>query len=131
MSSTAWSQTINKDLRTDLSGTTAQQIAGPGAVTTQPGSVGVAAGDYSNLNLNLTGAKFKAGMSGAEVKDLVTSLGGIQEQTVARVADFAQSTLAAQSTALTGQIPNWQRYIPWAIGGVVIIAIAMRSRRRS
>ena len=129
MSSTAWSQTISKDVRTDQTGATAQQIAGPGAVTTQPGSVGVAAGDYGNINMNLTGAKFRAGMSGAEVKEMLNQQAGIANETVRKVADFAQSTLAAQSTSLTGQIPNWQRYIPYAIGAVVILAIAMRSRR--
>ncbi len=126
--STSVSQTIQKDLRTDLSGAVAGQIAGPGAVATQPGSVGVAAGDYGNVNLNLTGAKFRAGMSGQEVKDLLNQQGSLSADTVRKVADFAQNTLAAQSASMTGQLPTWQRYIPWIIGGLVIVAIAARRR---
>jgi hypothetical protein len=125
MSSKSYSltQTTAKDLRTEFGGATAQQIAAPGAVTTQPGSVGVAAGDYSNISMNLTGAKFRAGMSGAEVKDLLGQQASIAQETVSKVADFATSTLAQQATAQTGELPNWQKYIPYIIGAIVIIAI--------
>jgi len=128
MGSKSVTQTIQKDVRTDLSGATAQQIAGPGAVTTQPGSLGIAIGDYGAVKVNLAGAKFKAGMSGAEVLGLLQQQGTLAGEQLARVGDFAKASLSAATAARTGEATDLTRYIPYAVIGIVVLAV-IKSRR--
>jgi len=126
--STAVTQTINKDLRTDFAGATGGQIAAPGSTIASPGAVGMTAGDYSSIALNVSGG-FKSGMTGAEVKEILGQQASIAKETVTKVADFAGSSIAATMAAKTGELPNWQRYIPYLAGGAVLLVIVLKARR--
>jgi hypothetical protein len=128
MGSKSTTLTIQKDLRTDLSQAVAGQIAGPGAVTTQPGSVGVATGDYGRVSLNLTGAKLRAGMSGAEVLSMLQQQGTLASQQLAKVADFAQASMSAATAARTGEATDWTRYVPYAVVLAVVYLVVRRNR---
>jgi hypothetical protein len=129
MSSKSYSSTTTtlKDVRTDLSQAQAGQIAAPGAVIANPGAIGMSAGDYGNVSLSVAGG-FKSGMSGAEVKDLLGQQASLAQQTVTKVADFAKSSIAATTAAKTGELTDWQRYIPYMIGGLVLVVI-LKARR--
>jgi len=128
MGSKSTTLTIQKDLRTDLSQAVAGQIAGPGGVTTQPGSIGVSAGDYGRVSLNLAGAKFRTGMTGPDVLGLLQQQGTLASAQLAKVGDFAQSALSAATAARTGEATDLTRYIPYAVIAVVVLAV-IKSRR--
>lgn len=125
--SKSWSTVVQKDMRTDASGSSIGQLAAPGSTIANPGSIAIGTGDYGNVSLNLSG-KFKAGLSGSEVKDIVTQVGSVADSAISKVTDFANTSLAAATTAKTGELPNWQKYIPWIIVAIAGVAIVRRSR---
>ncbi len=96
MGSYAWapSTTTQKDLRSDWTGANVGQVAGPGGAIANPGSIAMGGGDYSTLNLNLSG-KFKSGLTGAEVNSLLQQQGSLAESAIGSVKDFANASLAA------------------------------------
>lgn len=103
-------------------------LVGPGANVGAPGSITTRLGDYSTLNQNLSGSRFRVGMTGAEVKDLLVQQADISGRSLASVADFGNRALQVAAAAQTGELANWQRYLPILIIGVVAFA-AVRHRR--
>lgn len=127
------SYTVQKDYRTDFSGASVGQVASPGSTIANPGSIGMGAGDFSSLALNISGG-FKSGLTGGEVKSLLEQQGTLADTAIAKVTDFAQASISAigankatEISAAAGE-PTWQRYIPHLIVAAVVIAVWRRSR---
>ena len=106
-------------------------LIGPEANYASPGSVATRVGDFSTMNQTLTGNKFKVGMSGQEVRELLTQQGSLATDQLGRVTDFGKAAMAAvqagraqdQGTAL-----DWKQLLPL---GVVAIIVLAALRRRS
>jgi hypothetical protein len=125
--------TIQKDLRTDLSGASVGQVASPGSTIANPGAIALGGGDYSKLSLSIAGG-YQSGLSGADVKGLMEQQGTLADSAINRVTDFAQASISAigankatEISAAAGE-PTWQRYIPHLIIAGVVVAIWRRSR---
>ncbi len=127
MGSKSLSQSIVQDQRTDVGGMAGGQLAAPGAQVTGTGSLGIRAGDYSNVSTTIKGLKM--GMTGAEVRELLAQTSQAFKDTTAGVMDYAKSAIATTQAAQTGELPNWQRYIPYAIAGLVLMAVIWRSSK--
>lgn len=130
MGSKAYTSTTTADLRTAVESTGGGKMIGPQAISADPGSLALGVGDFSNVNLS---GKFRVGMSGQEVKSLLAQQTGLAEAAVNRVADFGtaaisstmsgiQAARAQELTAGTGELPNWQRFIPLGIIAAVALA---------
>jgi hypothetical protein len=127
---TSTTRTENIDARIGVEGGFSGALAGPGAAVGGAGGVTTAVGDYSTVNL--TGAKFKTGMSGAEVKELLTKQAEIgselsqqQASASAKLAELAIGTVGASRGLEPG---DWQRYIPLGIVAVVLVFAVRRAR---
>ena len=103
-------------------------LVGPESAFAMPGSVVTRAGDFSSITTNLAGSKFRVGMTGAEVKELLQQQGSLASEQLARVGDFAQASLSAATAARTGEATDLTRYIPYAVIGIVVLAV-IKSRR--
>ncbi len=125
MGSRSISYTMQKDLRADLAGASVGQVAAPGSTLVNPGSIGIGATDYAQVHLVVD--KFRAGLSGADVKGLLAQQAGLADTAIGRVTDFASASLAAATAARTGELPTWQKYIPLVIGAIALVAIWRRS----
>ncbi len=135
MGSRSTAFTFNKDYRVDLAGASVGQVASPGSVIGNPGSIAVGAPDYGNVNVNLSG-KFKAGMSGAEVKDLLGQQASLAGEQLGKVTDFGTAAFGAVNAARarelaaeTGTGVDWKQLAPLIVLGVVIVWAA-RGRRK-
>ncbi len=125
MGSRSTAFTFNKDYRVDLAGASVGQVASPGSVIGNPGSIAV----------NLSG-KFKAGMSGAEVKDLLGQQASLAGEQLGKVTDFGTAAFGAVNAARarelaaeTGTGVDWKQLAPLIVLGVVIVWAA-RGRRK-
>lgn len=133
MGSKAYSTTTSQDNRVQLDSTGGGKFVAPTAISSDPGSLALGVGDYSNVNLS--GATFKMGMSGSEVAALVAQQSSIAASNLQSVADYSKSAIAAvqenkaaEIAAATGE-PAWQRYIPYGLAVVAVWAIWGRQRR--
>jgi len=129
MSSKSYSTSTTADQRVQLDSMGGGQFVAPGATVTNPGALSVSAATGSAVNLS---GKYQIGMSGAEVKDLLSqqslvSKNMLDSQATAnsKLADLATTALQVQSATPI----DWQKYIPYIIGGVVIIAVWGKGRR--
>jgi hypothetical protein len=113
--------TIQKDLRTDLSGAAAGQVAAGGSVASGGGSLAFGAGDYGTISTSI--ADLKMGMTGAEVKDLLAQTGDVFKETASGVMDYARSAISSTQAAQTGGLGDLQRYIPHIVIGLVVVAM--------
>lgn len=93
----------------------------PESTYTAPGAIGQRTGDYGKIVTTMSGVNI--GMSGAEVRELLTQTASLSNEAVSKVADYAQSALATAATAKTGESPTWQRYIPHILAAVVVMAM--------
>jgi hypothetical protein len=120
--------TVQSDKRVDLSGATVGQATAPDSLITNPGSIGARAGDFSQVSQQITGNRFRIGMTGAEVKDLLVQVGETSSSNLNAVKDFAASSLTQVAAAQSGRTTDWQQYIPLiAIGLVAYAAVRRRS----
>jgi hypothetical protein len=133
MSSKSYSTAVTADNRVQLDSTGGGKFVAPMAISSDPGSLALGVGDYSNVNL--AGAAFRMGMSGSEVKDLLGQQGLLASEQIRNVADYSaqaisavQANKAAELTAVTGELPNWQKYIPLGILAAVAV-LALRGRK--
>ncbi len=119
--STSTSSTKTQDQRIGIEGGMSGQLVAPGGTLASPGSVAQSVGDFSNVTYS--GNKYKIGMSGQEVLGLLQQQGNLAAENLGTVKDFASSSLAAVAATRTGELPNWQKYIPLMIvagAGVLI-----------
>jgi hypothetical protein len=126
MGTISTSATIAKDERIDVGGMAGGQLAAPSALIVNPGGIGARAGDYSQISTTISGSKL--GMTGAEVKDLLAQTSDAFKSTAAGVMDYARSAIASTQAAQTGELPNWQKYIPLGIG-VIALFLIVRARK--
>jgi hypothetical protein len=130
--STSTSTTVSQasDLRTGVESMTGGTLIGPKAIVGAAGGVTTGIGDYSTMSQYVTGNAFKVGMSGTEVKDLLGTQASLADKQISAMTEFGSAALAsvnagraAELAAVTGTLPNWQKYIPYAIAAAVAIAI--------
>lgn len=119
--SVSTTQTIAKDERIDVGGMSGGTLASPASQITQPGSVGMHAGDYSNISATIK--DLQMGMTGAEVKELVSQTAEAFKGTTQGVLDYAKSAIQSTQAAQTGGLGDIQRYIPLVVVGLVVVAI--------
>lgn len=124
MGSKAYSSTTTQDNRVQVDSTGGGKFVAPAAVSSDPGSIAFSAGDFAQVNMS--GATFRMGMSGSEVASLIGQQASIASQNLATVAESSKSAMAAAA----GQ-PEWSKYIPLAIGAVVLVAIWGRKGRKA
>jgi hypothetical protein len=136
--STSTSTTVSmaSDLRQGVEGMTGGAVVGPKATLGASGSVTTAVGDYSAMTQNVVGNTFKTGMSGAEVKALLGEQGSLFGQQLGKVTDFGSAAFSAvqagrsqELAAVTGELPNWQKYLPLLIVGGIAFAAVHRKRK--
>jgi hypothetical protein len=121
--------TFQADKRVDLSGATVGQFTSPDSLITNPGSIGARAGDFGKIEQTITGNRFRIGMTGAEVKDLLVQVGETNRAGLNAVQDFAASSLNQVAAAQSGRTTDWQQFIPLiAIGLIAYAAVRRRSR---
>jgi hypothetical protein len=135
MGSKAYSTTTSADNRVQLDSTGGGKFVAPMAISSDPGSLAMGVGDYSQVNMS--GASFAMGMSGTEVAALIAQQASIANEGLARVAESGKSAIAAvtatkaqELAAATGE-PAWQRYIPYGLVAAVLIAVWGKGRRRA
>jgi|GEM_PF-1220907 len=135
MGSKAYSTTTSQDNRVQLDSTGGGKFVAPSAISSDPGSLALGVGDFSNVNMS--GASFAMGMSGTEVAALIAQQASIANQNLSQVADYSKSAIAAvtankaqEISAASGE-PTWQRYIPYGLVAAVLIAIWGQGRRRA
>lgn len=120
--------TKTQDQRIGIEGGFAGQMVAPGGTLASPGSVATTVGDYSTLTQTISGNKFKVGMSGQEVADLVR----LSSAAVASVATDSNAKLQSlATTALSSQsgIPaDWQKYIVPVGALLVVLAYVKKGR---
>jgi hypothetical protein len=132
MGSKAYSTVNTADNRVQLDSTGGGKFVAPQAISSDPGSLALGVGDYSNVNLS--GAAFKMGMSGSEVASLLNQQGSLAAQNLNKIADYSKSAIAAvtenkasELAAAAGE-PSWQQYIPWGLGGLLVFLAWRKSR---
>lgn len=131
MSSKAYSTSTTADQRVQLETTAGGQFVGPAATVANPGSLQISTGQASSVNLS---GKYAIGMSGAEVKELLAqqslvsqSMLDAQATASTKLADLATTALQVQSATPI----DWQKYIPYIVGGVVVIAVWGKRKGRA
>ena len=127
--SKAYSTSTTADQRVQLETTAGGQFVGPGATVANPGALQITTGQTSNVSLS---GKYAIGMSGAEVKSLLEqqslvskSMLDAQASANTKLTDLATTALQVQSATPI----DWQKYIPYIVGGVVVIAVWGKGRR--
>ncbi len=123
-------QSVQADKRVDQSGSVIGQAAGPDSLLTSAGSVGARAGDFSTVSQTVTGNRFKIGMTGAEVKDLLIQTGETAGKSLNAVKDFATASLNQVAAASMGRTTDWQQYLPIVVIGLIAYAAVKRRRIR-
>jgi hypothetical protein len=116
------------DARLGIEGGNTGQVVSQGAVVGNPGSITTGVGDFATVTQTLSG-DFKMGMSGAEVKDLVSNVQESAQQTSQLVSDFGSKALSAVSQATTGEATDLTRYVPY-LAVALIAYVALRAKRR-
>lgn len=121
----SYSQTKTQDQRVGVEGLGGGQVIGPeSSAADAPGSTAARIGDFSNLSQTITqrGNKYTTGMTGAEVTALLDQQNSLADVALGRISDFAGSALQTAATVRTGEMPDWQRYIPLALGlGAIVL----------
>ncbi len=129
--STSTTSTKTMDQRVGVEGGLAGgQLVGPEANVANPGSIATRVGDFSQVTQTITGNKFRVGMTGGEVKELLNTQATIQAGNLGVVKDFASSSLNAVAAAQQGRTTEWQQYIPVIIIGLVAAAAVTKRKGR-
>jgi len=125
MSSYSSSVATSSDNRVQLDSTGGGKFVAPQAVSSDPGSIALSAGDYSNTNFSVE--NLKLGMSGAEVTSLLNQQGSLATEQLASVAEFGQAAISAVQSNKATELatasgePTWSKYIPLLIGGALLV----------
>lgn len=119
------------------------QFVSPAATVANPGAVAGSVGSYSQLTQNWS----QVGMDSASIRQMLLdqqvgateSLGKVTQLSTAAIeastaalgtlSTSSSSALGTLAAAKTGEPTDWQKYIPYAI--VAVIVIAMAKNRRS
>lgn len=130
MSSKAYSTSMTADQRVQLETTAGGQFVGPGSFAVNPGSLGIQTGGVGS-SVNLSG-KYAIGMSGSEVQQLLAQQSLVSKDMLAaqatassKLADLATTALQTQSATPI----DWQKYIPYGLAAIVVIAVWGKGRR--
>lgn len=128
--SRAYSTSTTADNRAQTGDVGGQFVAG-GATVFNPGALGIQTGQASNVSLS---GKYAIGMSGAEVKALLEQQSLVAKDMLSAQATAGNKLAELATTAMQTQAAmpvDWKRYIPWIIGGVVVVAVWGKGRRRA
>lgn len=130
MGSKSFSSSQTADQRVQIESTGGGQFVGPGAFAVNPGALGIQTG--ASGHVSLSGNKFKLGMSGSEVAGLLAQQSLVardmldsQAATAGKLANLATTALETQSATPV----EWQKFIPFIIAGVVVVAVWGKGRR--
>lgn len=129
------STTITKpaDQRIGVEGGMAGQLIGPEATVSQGGGIATRTGDYSPLTQTITGNKYRIGMTGGEVADLLRqqSLGFAAATTSAAETNAKMAALATTALSTQAGLPaDWTKYILPVGVLLTIVALARAGRRK-